>query len=118
MVLDQRLCITVVAINPSLCILKLGRHWLTFNGTLKVPELHFHVDYATAADGTTVRPFHMLVVASMMDAMATTHEDNRLWGCKHVFTTNRTVAVCRAFNAAMSLSDANGKTDTASLCSR
>lgn len=118
MVFDRRFYVAVIAVDPSFCVLKLGRHRLTFDRTLKMPELHFHVNYATAADRTTVRSFHMLVIASMMDAMATTHEDDSLWGRKHVLAAYRTVAVRRAFDTAMSLPDTNRKTYATSLYSR
>lgn len=78
MVLDGRSLITVVAVDRGFGGLEFGRHGLAFDGTFQVSELHFHVDDAPAADGTTIRSFHVFVVAAMMDTVATSHEDNSL----------------------------------------
>lgn len=77
-ILDRRFRITIVAVDPSFRVLKLGRHGLAFNGALEVPELHFHVYNASTAYGTAVRSLHVLVIAAMMDAVATPHEDDGL----------------------------------------
>ena len=45
--------------------------------------------------------FYMLIVASLMYGMSTWHENDSLWGCKEVFTADRTVAFGITFNAAM-----------------
>lgn len=78
MILDRRFCVAVVAVHRSFGISKLSRHWLAFDGVLQLPELHFHIDDTSAANGTAVRSFHVLVVASMVDTMATSHEDDSL----------------------------------------
>lgn len=66
-------------------------------------ELPFHVDNTFAADGASIRAFHMFVVASMMYAMSASHEDYSLWRCEHVFAADGAVAIRRALNAAMSI---------------
>ncbi len=48
----------------------------------------------------------MLVVASVVDAVAAAHEDHSLRRGEHVFATDRAIAVSGAFDAAMRV--ANG----------
>ena len=43
-----------------------------------MPKLPFHVDNTSAADWASVRTFHVLVIAFVMDAVAAFHEDNGL----------------------------------------
>ena len=101
MILDRGLCGAVVAVYQSFRILELGRHRLTLNQTFKVLELHLHVLHTPTADGTSVSLFHMLVIAQVVDTMATAHEDDGLWRRKHVLSADWTVAVGRALNASM-----------------
>ena len=92
-ILYYRLDVAVVAVYPGFGVLKMRRHGLALNGSLQVSELHFHVDDASAAYRTPIRTLHVFVVAAMMDAVATPHEDNSLRRCEQVFATNGTIAV-------------------------
>ena len=67
-------------------------------------KLPLHIDNTPATYGTSVRGFHVLVVASVVDTVATSHENYRLWGSEHIFATNGAITVCRAFDATMCIS--------------
>lgn len=54
MVLDGRLCIAVITVDPCFGILIFRRHWLTLDGTLDLAELRLHVGHAFTANRTTV----------------------------------------------------------------
>ena len=64
-----------------------------------------HVDDTSAADRTVVGIFHVFAIASMVDTVTTLHENYGLRRRKHVLATYRTVAISRAFDAAMSISN-------------
>ena len=93
MVLDRRLRAAIIAINPSLGILKFWWHRLCFNRSLQVLELPLHVDNTSAADWTFVGIFHVFAITSMMDTVTTFHEHHSLGRCEHVLATYRAVAV-------------------------
>lgn len=105
MILDGRLCTAIVAIHEGFGVLEFWRHGLRFNGSFQVSELPFHVDYTPAADRTPVGTFLMFVIAPMMYAVATRHENYGLWRGEHVFTTNRTVTISRPFYTAVRVSN-------------
>lgn len=115
MKLDRAFLVAVVTVDPGFGVLEFGRHGLALDGTLQMPELHFHVDNTPTADGATIRSFHMLVVTAMVDAMATSHEDDSLRRCEHVLAAYRAVTVRRAFYTTVGLSNANGETNAARL---
>ena len=73
------LCRAIVAEHDSLGILIFIGHGLIPDGYINVPELCLHVDNALAADGALVRPLEVFVVALLMYAMSTCHENNGLW---------------------------------------
>lgn len=57
----------------------------------------------------------MLVVAAMMYAVSTSHENDCLRRSKHVFSAYRAVTICRSLNTAMRISDGNMNADAAGL---
>ena len=97
----------VIATDEGLGISELLRHGLGLDSAFKAGKLPFHVDNGATADRATVGGVHVLVIAAVMDAVATAHEDDGLRRGEHVFTTNRTVAIGGALDAAMSITDGN-----------
>ena len=93
MILDATFGTAVVAIHQCLGVLELRRHWLALNCPVEFAELDLHVDDAPTADGTLVGRLHVVVVALMVDAVTTLHEDYRQGGGEHVLSTYRTVTV-------------------------
>ncbi len=106
---------TVIAIHQRLGISELRRHRLTFNRPVQVPERRFHVHETSTADRTSIRRLHVLVVASMMDAVSTGHEHHRLWRGEHVLSADGTVAVRGPFDAFVRAGDGNGHAHSARL---
>lgn len=94
MIFDNGFGIAIIAVDPCFSILKFRRHWLGLDRSFQVSELPFHVDDASAANWTSIRAFHMLVIASMVYTVAASHEDYCLWRCKHVFAADRAIAIC------------------------
>ena len=115
MILDQRLRTAVVAINPSLCVAKLGRHGLHLDGGVEVAESHFHVDNGAGADRALEGGLGVLAVAGVVDGVAAAHEDDGLRGGEHVFAADGAVAVGRALDAAVGVADGDGEADAAGL---
>lgn len=103
MIFDDSLCTTIITIHPGLGVLKLWRHWLSFNRSLQMPKLPFHIDGTSAAYWTSIRGLHMLSIASRMDAVTTSHEYDSLWRSEHVFAANWAIRVCRALYTAMKI---------------
>jgi hypothetical protein len=83
----------------------------------QILELGFHVDCALAANWTFIRGFHVLVVASLMNAVATEHEDNGSGGCKHILSADGAIAVGDSLDAFVRVLHRHGHTSTTSLCS-
>lgn len=54
MIFHSRLCAAIIAVYKSLRVLKLWWHGLTVDCSFEMPELHLHVDYASAAYRTAV----------------------------------------------------------------
>ena len=78
-------------------------------------KVSLHVEHAPAAYWASIRALYMLPITFLVDAMAALHEHHLLWGCEHVFTANRAIAVSRALNATMRVSNCDFKAHTASL---
>lgn len=116
MVFNRSFGAAVITVHPGFRVLKLGWHGLTFDRTLQVAELHFHVHYAAAADRAAVGGVHVFVVAALVDAMAAAHEDHGAGGTKHVFPAYRAVTVCRSLDAAVGVADRHGDANAACLC--
>ena len=95
----------VVAADDGFGILVFVGHWLAGDVAVETAELTFHVDYAPGADGTFVGASAPFFEACFMDAVAAAHEDDGVGRSEHVLTTNRTVAFCALFDAAVCLSD-------------
>lgn len=93
MVFDRSLCAAIIAIYPSFRVLKLWWHRLSFNGTLQVPKLPFHVDNASTANRAFVGAFHVFIIASMMYAVTALHEYHSLGRRKHVLAAYRAVTI-------------------------
>lgn len=93
MILDRGFSMAVVTIDPCFHVPELWRHRLAFDCLFQLPELHVHVDEAPTANWTAITRFHILMVTIMMDAVPTSHEDDRLRRGKHVFSTYWAVAV-------------------------
>ena len=85
------LCRTVIAENDGLGILILVRHRLVSDGYVDVAELRLHIDNALATDRAFIRSLQIFVIAFLVYAMTTSHEDNGLWRGKHIITANRAV---------------------------
>ena len=88
---------------------------MTLNRTIQIAELCFHVDGASTTYGAFVGGFEVLVVAALMDAVTTRHEDHRHWGIKHVFPTNWAIAVRDTLDTLMGLFDGHLHTHTTCL---
>lgn len=79
MIFDERLGAAVIAVDPGFGVLELRGHGLSFNVEVVLSKGDFHVDHAFAADRAFERALHVLFPAGMVDAVAASHEDDRLW---------------------------------------
>ncbi len=110
--------IAVVTIDQGLRVPKFFGHGLCFDSAFEAGELPFHVDYRTITDRAAVGGLHMFMVAAMMNAMTTTHENYSLRRGEHIFATDRTVTIGGSFNAAVSVAYRDGHANAAGLYAR
>lgn len=115
MVFDCALCITIVAVDHCLGILKLWWHRLAINSAVEIAELCFHVDNTFAANRAFIRRFQMIVVALVVYAVTAIHEHNGLGRGKHILAANGAVAVSGALDASMGGFNRDGHAHAACL---
>ena len=115
MILHACLGTTIITIDPGLGIFELWWHGLSVNRTIELLELHLHVDHASAAYRAPIGILHVFVVAQVMNAMTTRHEDHSLRGCKHIFAAYRTVAINRSLDASVGISNRYRQASTTRL---
>ena len=78
MVFNSGFRTAIVAIYQGSRVYKFFWHGLCLDSTLKPAELPFHIDNTSTTYRASVRAFHVFIVASMVYAMATSHENHCL----------------------------------------
>ena len=78
-------------------------------------EVSFHIEHASAADGTTIGAPNMFMVALLVDTVTAFHEYYLFWGCEHVVAADWTVAIGGSLDTAMRLCDLDLEAYTACL---
>lgn len=105
----------VIARDPCLGTLKFDGHWLGLDGLLETGELHVHIDDGATAKRTFIGGRNMLPVTRMVDTVAATHKDHRLWRIEEIIAADWTIAIGCPFNASMTLLHRYGNAHAASL---
>lgn len=88
---------------------------MALDGSIKAPELCFHINGAFIAYWALVRGLLVFAVAYLVDAMAAKHEDNCPRGCEHIFPTDWTIAIRYPLDALVVVHHGHGHTHTTSL---
>ena len=115
MIPHARLGKAVIATDQGFGVSEFLWHRLRFNSSLEARKLPLHVDNRATADRAAVGGVHVLIVTTVMDAVAAAHKYDGLRRGKHIFATNGTVAVGGALDAAMSVADGDGHANAAGL---
>lgn len=115
MITYGRLGATVITVDEGFRISKFGRHRLTFDSAIQIPEAGFHISYAFAANRAPIRCLGELVIAFVVDAVPASHKDNCVRRSKHVISANGAIALCGIFDASVSRFDRYWHTNATSL---
>ena len=106
---------TIITVHPSFGVLKFWWHWLSFYQLPQPKKLSFHIEHAPATYRTFIGSLYVHAIATFVNCVATWHKNHGLWGCEHVITAYRAIAIRGALDTPMSIPDRNSHACRAGL---